>query len=236
MFLKRLIKRILTKAPLNPSSYLHCYLSCPSFLGRRPKRSLLGLLLWHTVKRLERNDWSQVAGGRMGWGSMLCWGGLGHNATGVPSPLWTTVILQKPLDELSMPQILSALYSSRLSVRQGTSSKGLGLGDWHRLGGWWRGGEERIVWSQGGGVLGGQRDRGITGLYVQVWASDLLMNWRDSAPLNLLVRVALCSSHPSSLHPSLLPSTSLRPPPPACKPPPVFPGRWAPRRRRPTRD
>lgn len=68
MSLKWLIERILTKAPLNPSSYLHCYLSCPSFLGRRPNRSLSGLLLWHTVKQLERNGWSQVAGGLVGVG------------------------------------------------------------------------------------------------------------------------------------------------------------------------
>lgn len=39
--------------------------------------------------RLKPSGW--------GGGSMLCRGGLGHNATGVPSPLWTTVILQKPL-------------------------------------------------------------------------------------------------------------------------------------------
>ena len=65
--------RTLTKALLNSSS-LHCYLSCPSFLGRGPKRSLSGLLLWHTVKRLKRDGWSQVDGGR---GSMLCRGRFG---------------------------------------------------------------------------------------------------------------------------------------------------------------
>lgn len=92
---------------------------------------------------------------------------------------------------------------------------------------WVDGGEGILCQDRVGVFWGGQ-----TGLYVQVWASSLLMNWRESVPLNPLVRVALCSS----LHPSLLPSTSLRPPPPACKPPPVFPGRWAPRRRRPTRD
>lgn len=43
--------------------------------------------------------------------------GLDHNATGVPSLLYATVTLQKPLNELSTPQILYALHSSPPSIR-----------------------------------------------------------------------------------------------------------------------
>lgn len=48
--------KLFPKVPWSASSYFHCYLSCPSFLGRGPTRSLSRLLLWHTVERLERND------------------------------------------------------------------------------------------------------------------------------------------------------------------------------------
>lgn len=48
--------KLFPKVPWSASSYLHCYLSCPSFLVRGPTRSLSGLLLWHTVEQLERND------------------------------------------------------------------------------------------------------------------------------------------------------------------------------------
>lgn len=85
MILKRLIERILTKAPLKPSSYLHCYLSCPSFLGRRPKRSLSGLLLWHSEtareERLKPSGW----GGR--WGGGPCCAG----------EVWSTMQQEYPL-------------------------------------------------------------------------------------------------------------------------------------------
>lgn len=43
-----------------------------------------------------------------GWGSMVGWSGLGHNAAKVASLYSTTVILQKPLKLLSRLQILSA--------------------------------------------------------------------------------------------------------------------------------
>lgn len=158
---KQLIERIVANAQLIPISYLHCYLSCPSFLGRQPKRSLLGFLLWPTVKRLEWNGLSQVVWAVGRWGHCC------------DSEVWATMQQKYPLHcellssfrshSTSSPQCKSFLFSIPavcLSVRHRTSSKGFGVGIEEDCGGRQGGRGERRKKKSAVTVVGGNAKQG----------------------------------------------------------------------------
>lgn len=86
--------------PWTPWSFFYCYWSCPSLLGKLPRRSLLGIAA-QTHSETAKEEvlkpsilgWDREMGrwglSTVGWtgGGGCCARGLDHNATGVPSLL-----------------------------------------------------------------------------------------------------------------------------------------------------
>lgn len=231
MSLKCFIGTILTISDLH---FAFLSFSCPPFSGRKLREIFWVFFLWHSIKWLMQNSWGQEAWGLSQFHGRQVLGTMQQKYF----TLWTALSSLRSYSTCSSHH-KSSLLSVPAVCQSGKEpyQKILKLGTVTKC-------RERQ-----GCTREGRKEVLFTHL---LWRCAVRSNRNVSACPSFSISVkwlktvstffsfdSLVKGVPSYslfLHPCHFLLTSPYPLPPACKPPPVFPGRWAVRRRRPTRD